>query len=133
MVASAIWLPSYKSHCPPSRQGAYQRASYKPGPLSVLRVLKVVSQVASYALRHLSIVRALLGGVSIAVVAQQHDTSVRGIEAHYGKFILDFSDAISRRFLLDTASSVGGDNVVPLPRGRPRIDERKEARPAAEP
>ena len=27
----------------PSRQGAYQRASYKPGPLSVLRVLKVVS------------------------------------------------------------------------------------------
>ena len=56
-----------------------------------------------YALRHSSIVRALLGGVPVAVVAQQHDTSVREIEAHYGKFILDFSDAISRRVLLDTA------------------------------
>jgi hypothetical protein len=60
-------------------------------------------QTTSYALRHSSIVRALLGGVPVAVVAQQHDTSVREIEAHYGKFILDFSDAISRRVLLDTA------------------------------
>ena len=60
--------------------------------------------------------RALLGGVPVAVVAQQHDTSVREIEAHYGKFILDFSDAISRRVLLDTASLVEGNNIVPLPR-----------------
>jgi integrase len=73
-------------------------------------------QITSYALRHSSIVRALLGGVPVAVVAQQHDTSVREIEAHYGKFILDFSDAISRRALLDTAGPVGGENVVPLPR-----------------
>jgi hypothetical protein len=29
---------------------------------------------------------------------------------------LDFSDAISRRVLLDTASLVEGNNVVPLPR-----------------
>ena len=76
VMASAIRLPFYKSHSPPSRQGAYQRAGHKPGPLSVLRVLKVVSPA-----------RAL----------------VREIEAHYGKFILDFSDAISRRVLLDTA------------------------------
>jgi hypothetical protein len=76
VMASAIRLPSYKSHSPPSRQGAYQRAGHKPGPRSVLRVLKVVSPA-----------RAL----------------VREIEAHYGKFILDFSDAISRRVLLDTA------------------------------
>ena len=40
-------------------------------------------QITSYALRHSSIVRALLGGVPVAVVAQQHDTSVREIEAHY--------------------------------------------------
>ena len=32
-----------KSHSPPSRQGAYQRAGYKPVPRSVLRVLKVVN------------------------------------------------------------------------------------------
>jgi hypothetical protein len=43
VMASAIRLPSYKSHSPPSRQGAYQRAGYKPEPRSVLRVLKVVS------------------------------------------------------------------------------------------
>jgi hypothetical protein len=29
---------------------------------------------------------------------------------------LDFLDAISRRVLLDTASLVEGNNVVPLPR-----------------
>jgi hypothetical protein len=43
VLASAIRLPSYKSHFPPSHQGAYQRAGYKPVPWSVLRVLKVVS------------------------------------------------------------------------------------------
>jgi integrase len=38
-------------------------------------------RVTSYALRHSSIVRSLLGGVPVTVVAQQHDTSVREIEA----------------------------------------------------
>jgi hypothetical protein len=42
---------------------------------------------------------------------------VREIEAHYGKFILALSDAISGRALLDTAGPVGGENVMPLPRG----------------
>ena len=81
-------------------------------------------QITSYALRHSSIVRALLGGVPVAVVAQQHDTSVREIEAHYGKFILDFSDAISRRVLLDTAElGVGARERRAATAGRPRIDE----------
>jgi integrase len=62
-------------------------------------------KVTSYALRHSSIVRALLGSVPVAVVAQQHDTSVREIEAHYAAYILDHSDALSRRALLDTSSS----------------------------
>ncbi len=57
-------------------------------------------------LRHSSIVRALLGGVPVAVAAQQHDTSVREIEAHYAAFILDHSDALTRRTLLDTAAPV---------------------------
>jgi integrase len=72
--------------------------------------------VTSYALRHSSVVRALLGGVPVAVVAQQHDTSVREIEAHYAAYILDHSDALSRRALLDTSAPVMADNVVPLPR-----------------
>ena len=73
-------------------------------------------KVTSYALRHSSIVRALLGSVPVAVVAQQHDTSVREIEAHYAAYILDHSDALSRRALLDTSSSVTAGNVVVLPR-----------------
>jgi integrase len=72
--------------------------------------------VTSYALRHSSIVRALLGGVPVAVVAQQHDTSVREIEAHYAAYILDYSDALSRRALLDTSAPTPASNVLPLPR-----------------
>jgi integrase len=75
-----------------------------------------IAGVTSYALRHSSIVRALLGGVPVAVVAQQHDTSVREIEAHYAAYILDYSDALSRRALLDTSRPMVTDNVVPLPR-----------------
>ena len=65
-----------------------------------------VAGVTSYALRHSSIVRALLGGVPVAVAAQLHDTSVREIEAHYAAFILDHSDALTRRTLLDTGAPV---------------------------
>jgi integrase len=79
------------------------------------------NEITSYALRHSSIVRALLGGVPVAVAAQQHDTSVREIEAHYAAYILDHSDALSRRVLLDTAHPVAADLEGP---GQP---------PAAEP
>jgi integrase len=70
--------------------------------------------VTSYALRHSSIVRALLGGVPVAVAAQLHDTSVREIEAHYAAFILDHSDALTRRTLLDTAAPVIAERWPPL-------------------
>jgi integrase len=66
-------------------------------------------EITSYALRHSSIVRALLGGVPMAVVAQQHDTSVREIETHYAAYILDHSDALSRRALLDTARPIAAN------------------------
>jgi hypothetical protein len=69
-------------------------------------------EITSYALRHSSIVRALLGGVPVAVVAQQHDTSVREIEAHYAAYILDHSDSLSRRALLNTAVPRMADNVM---------------------
>jgi hypothetical protein len=49
-------------------------------------------------------------------VAQQHDTSVREIEAHYAAYILDHSDALSRRALLDTSAQVPrADNLMPPP------------------
>jgi len=55
---------------------------------------------------------ALLGGVPVAVTAQQHDTSVREIEAHYAKYITDYSDALSRRALLNTAVLTMADDLV---------------------
>lgn len=69
------------------------------------------NEITSYSLRHSSIVRALLRGVPVAVVAQQHDTSVREIEAHYAAYILDHSDAVSRRALLETPGALNADTA----------------------
>ena len=54
-----------------------------------------------YALRHSSIVRALLRHVPIRVVAASHDTSVAQIERCYSKHITDHSDDVSRAALLE--------------------------------
>jgi integrase len=58
----------------------------------------------AYALRHSSIIRALLAGVPVRVVAASHDTSVSMLERTYSAYILDHSDAVSRRALLDLAA-----------------------------
>ena len=57
----------------------------------------------SYALRHSSIIRSLLRGVPIRVVAVGHDTSVAMLERSYSAHIADHSDAVSRVALLDLA------------------------------
>jgi integrase len=58
-----------------------------------------------YALRHSSIVRALLAGVPVRVVAVNHDTSVAMIERTYSRYIGDHADALARKALLDIASA----------------------------
>jgi integrase len=60
------------------------------------------------ALRHSSIVRMLLAGVPIRVVASNHDTSVAMIERTYSKYITDHTDALTRRALLDIESLAPG-------------------------
>jgi integrase len=72
--------------------------------------------VTLYALRHSSIVRALLAGVPTRVVAAQHDTSVPMLERTYSQHILDHSDTVARRGLLDFAPPA--DVVVATPPGR---------------
>jgi integrase len=67
--------------------------------------------VSLYALRHSSIVRALLLNVPVRIVAASHDTSVAAIEKHYSKFILEHSDDISRRALLHHDDA---DNVMAM-------------------
>jgi hypothetical protein len=57
----------------------------------------------------------LLQNVPIRIIASLHDTSVRMIEAHYSRFIVEHSDDISRAALLQHAPP-SGDNVVPMMR-----------------
>jgi integrase len=54
-----------------------------------------------YALRHSSIIRALLANVPARVVAATHDTSIVMLERSYSVYIADHADAIARRGLLD--------------------------------
>jgi integrase len=58
-------------------------------------------EVTINALRHSSIVRMLLRGISIRVVASLHDSSAAMIEKTYSKHITDQTDALSRGALLD--------------------------------
>jgi integrase len=70
--------------------------------------------ITPYALRHSSIVRMLLCGLPVSLVASLHDTSEKEIHAHYGRYITDVSDTIARRAMLDL-SVPAADNIVSLP------------------
>ena len=73
------------------------------------------SEVTIYALRHSSIVRQLLAGVPVRVVAANHDTSVTMLERTYSRHIGDHSDALARAALLDTTpQQPPGNKVVSL-------------------
>jgi len=49
-----------------------------------------------YSLRHSSIVRLILANIPIRLVAARHDTSIRMIERHYSRWIVDGSDEMLR-------------------------------------
>lgn len=66
-----------------------------------------------YALRHTSIVRQLLAGVPIRIVAVNHDSSVGMIEKNYSRHIGDHSDAVVRAAMLDVVDDPVR-NVVPI-------------------
>jgi len=72
--------------------------------------------VTIYALRHSSIVRMLLQNIPIRLVASLHNTSVNMIERTYSKHIVEHSDDISRRALLqhEERQTVVADNVIAL-------------------
>ena len=71
------------------------------------------SEVTLYALRHSNIVRQILAGVPIRVVAVNHDTSIAMLERTYSRYIGDHSDGFARGALLDTAVPIDA-NIVPL-------------------
>jgi site-specific recombinase XerD len=68
-----------------------------------------------YSFRHSSIVRMLLAGTPIRVVAVHHDTSVPMIEKNYSPYIGDHTDTMVRRTLIDIAAPDDA-KVVPLVR-----------------
>jgi hypothetical protein len=92
------WRPS--AHCRPFAK-AVVRAGLDP------------TEVTIYALRHSSIVRQLLGGVPIRVVATTHDTSVAMIEKTYSRYITDHSDVLSRAAMLDPAKAAAKEPPRP--------------------
>jgi len=63
-------------------------------------------EVTINALRHSSIVRQLLAGVPVRVVAVNHDTSIVMIERTYSRYIGDHADALARVALLDTTAAL---------------------------
>jgi integrase len=80
---------------------------------TVQRVGLDPDNVTAYNMRHTSIVRMLKHNVPTAICADHHNTSEAQIKAHYAKYILDHSDAITRGALLDL-SEPASTNVVPI-------------------
>jgi len=87
---------------------------YREDIAGIVKALKLDAKATLYALRHSSIVRALLRGLPIRLVAASHDTSVQQVETTYSKYITDHSDEISRAALLHHEPIA--DNVVALGR-----------------
>jgi integrase len=77
---------------------------------------KVEPAITLYALRHSNIVRQILAGTPLRLVAALHDTSIAMIERTYSRHITDHSDTLARRALLDVNEPAAGDKVMPLPR-----------------
>lgn len=93
------------SRWPPTRDDVFPEAAARAG---------LEPTITGYSLRHSSIVRQLLAGVPVRLVAAAHDTSVVMIEKNYSRYIIgDASDALVRRTLLDTAAPPP-PNVVPI-------------------
>ena len=69
-----------------------------------------------YALRHSNIVRQILAGVPIRVVAVNHDTSIAMLERTYSRHIGDHADALARGALLDIGPAGDSADIVPLRR-----------------
>ncbi|HLO75473.1 MAG TPA: hypothetical protein VK196_03345 [Magnetospirillum sp.] len=72
-----------------------------------------LEDITLYALRHSSIVRQILRGVPLRVVAALHDTSVAMIERNYSRYIAGQADAIARAALPSFAVTQAPPAVAP--------------------
>jgi integrase len=86
-----------------SPDGAHWKKSMHQRPFqSAVKKAKLPRDTVYYSLRHFYISKALIAGVNVQVLAENCGTSVRMIEAHYGKFM-----KADRRRMLD-AVDLGG-------------------------
>lgn len=83
---------------------------YREDVAGIVKALNLDARATLYALRHSSIVRALLRGLPIRLVAASHDTSSAEIERTYSKHITDHSDEIARAALLHYAPVPSADS-----------------------
>jgi integrase len=108
------------------RQGSAGRKAHEPLLTAVAQLaIKIRPEVkrlghgpeiVPYSFRHSSIVRMLLKGVNIRIVASHHDTSVGEIERVYSKHITDFTDQMLRDTLIDFDAAPVENNIVKLSR-----------------
>jgi integrase len=85
---------------------------------------KLPKDATIYSLRHSSIVRSLLLGTPVRLVAASHDTSTAMIEKHYSKYIVDPGAAMMRRAAeaLDIDMAPPADSkVVPIAPAKARL------------
>jgi integrase len=106
-----------------NRRAAHERLFEKLWNLSrffrpVVQRLELEPTLTPYCLRHSSIVRQLLKGVPIRLVAANHDTSTVVIERHYARFIVSRqTDAMTRATLIDVeAVPSEATNVIAIAR-----------------
>lgn len=78
-------------------RGPWQTASELTRPWNAIRQRAKMPHVIPYALRHSSIVRGIRANLPIRLVASIHDTSVRMIERHYAKWIVDGLEELAAR------------------------------------
>jgi integrase len=71
----------------------------------LIKAVGLPAGTVPYVLRHSSIVRGLRANLPIRLVAQLHDTSVTMIERVYSAFLVDVSEDLARRALVDLGSA----------------------------
>jgi integrase len=98
----------------PDRDDSWWKESQIIPFRAAVKAVGLDPDVTCYSLRHSSIVRQLLAGIPVRVVATHHDTSVAMIERTYSKYILDHTDALTRRALLDLNSVLPASNIVSI-------------------
>lgn len=89
------------------KRGPWQSASEIVRPWAAIRERAGLPDAIPYSLRHSSIVRGIRKGLPIRLVAALHDTSVKMIEEHYSKWIVDGLDDLAARAVVPLVPATG--------------------------